>query len=79
MAEILLNYKAGINAQDNWGRTPIMYCAEYAHVDMLKFFVGRGANLSIKNGAGQYLIDVIRAKRDEFEWRDDLVEFIKKN
>jgi hypothetical protein len=79
VVEILLNYKADINAQDNWGWTPIMYCAEYAHVDMLKFFVGRGANLSIKNGAGQYLIDVIRAKRDEFEWRDDLVEFIKKS
>jgi hypothetical protein len=74
--ETLLRYKANIDAQDNWGWTPVMYCAEYGHVAMVKYCVGRGCNLSIRNNADQFLIDVVRAKRDEFEWKDDLADFI---
>ena len=77
VVEILINYKADINAKDKWGWTPVMYSAEYAHVEMVKFFVNRGANMSLRNNKGQYLIDIIRAKRDEFHWRNELADFVK--
>ena len=55
-----------------------MYAGSYGHVEIVKELIGRGANISLKNKKDQFLIDIVRAKRDEFEWRDDLATFINK-
>lgn len=78
VVQLLLGHKANKNLQDNWGWTPIMYAGSYGHVSIVKELIGRGANISLKNKKGQFLIDIVRAKRDEFEWRNDLVSFIEK-
>ena len=53
-----------------------MYAASY-DVNIVKELIGRGANISLQNKKGQFLIDIIRAKRDEFEWRDELAYFVE--
>ena len=75
--QLLLGHKANKNLKDNWGWTPIMYAASYGHVNIVKELIGRGANISLQNKKGQFLIDIIRAKRDEFEWRDELAYFVE--
>ena len=74
---LLLGHKANKNLKDNWGWTPIMYAASYGHVNIVKDLIGRGANISLKNKKGQFLIDIIREKRDDFEWRDELAYFVE--
>ena len=78
VVQLLLGHKANKNLKDNWGWTPIMYAGSYGHVEIVKELIGRGANIALKNKKDQFLIDIVRAKRDEFEWRDDLATFIEK-
>ena len=55
-----------------------MYAASYGHVNIVKELIGRGANISLQNKKGQdFLIDITWAKRDEFEWRDELAYFVE--
>jgi uncharacterized protein len=63
VARLLLQHGAFIDLQNpNMGFTPLMDAVWHKKAQMVKFLVGEGANLAIKNNRGQTAFDL--AKRD---------------
>ncbi len=57
--EILLDAGANIDAQNDFGSTPVMTAANRARYDLLLFLLERGADYKIKNNAGWTLANIV--------------------
>jgi ankyrin repeat protein len=49
-ARLLLEHGADINAEDDWGRTSLMWAAERATVDTVQFLIDSGADINRISG-----------------------------
>ena len=49
---------ADINLPDTYGNTPLHYAAKYGHLELCKYVVDQGANVSYKNKQSQTAYDV---------------------
>ena len=59
---LLLQHGARINDQDNNGWTPLMEAARYGQKEIAQMLIGQGANIGMKNKAGQTAEAVAQAK-----------------
>ena len=59
VVQLLLEYKANIEVEDNLGNSPLQYVVEQPqHFQMAKLLVNKGASLKHKNKAGQDPLDI---------------------
>lgn len=49
----LIEHSAELEAQDNQGWTPLMFCAQEGHLDCLEFMLSHGANVNATDHAGR--------------------------
>jgi ankyrin repeat protein len=52
IARLLLEHGADVNAEDDWGRTPLMWAAERAPVETVQFLIDSGADIHRISGKG---------------------------
>jgi len=62
VAQLLLTYKAKIDAKTTDGRTALMLAADAGHFSVAKLLLGRGADLKICNQTGETAFTVAVAK-----------------
>src|SRR5205807_4173908 len=61
---LLLDKKADVNAQDDRGRTALMYAAESGHLQNAKALLAEGANVRRKDKKGQTALDLVQPATD---------------
>jgi ankyrin repeat protein len=73
IVRLLLQYGFDINQRDDWGRTPLMWAAERAPVETVRFLIESGANVNMVSGKNMNGVSgnetalrlARRAKRDD--------------
>ena len=72
LGEILLEYKANINALDNEGATPLILAARGHHREFIALLLRRGADINIVDDSGKKAIDYAK------DWgTKDLIEIFE--
>lgn len=72
MCRLFLKHGVSINEQDGMGETMLMNAVgSPANFEIVKFLVGLGANLNLRNHAGQTAIGNAQRMRQQFQWSID--------
>ena len=72
LGEILLEYKANINALDNEGATPLILAVKGHHRDFIALLLRRGADIDIADNSGKKVMDYA------LDWGfSDLIEMLE--
>ena len=61
-ANMLIDKGANVNAIDKDGSTPLMFCAQHGHNDIVKLLLGHGADPKIKGSHGLSAIEFAQQK-----------------
>jgi ankyrin repeat protein len=64
VTELVLYYKADVNAQNNYDWTALHYSAGYGHFEIVQFLINNGANLNAQNTNGSTALHQAANKGD---------------
>lgn len=67
LCELLIQYGADIDAQDDNGMTPLMYSARSRQIGVMKLLIEQGADVTITDEKGKTALDHVRSKKTRKE------------
>jgi ankyrin repeat protein len=78
---MLIAHGFDINKRDDWGRTPLMWAADHAPLEMVRFLIDSGADVNLvsgknMNGVSSKETAIQLARRAK---RNDVVELLQRN
>ena len=69
MVDILIEYGVDLDATDSKGHTALLKAARKGRAEIVMMLIGRGANIHVRDIAGQSLLHHLRSSSDSIMWR----------